>query len=100
MVKYVILPLGKGRPCLVLDTLLLQEGVGCLLLKKWVSFQLVHGRLDLVMQEKVLQALAGKARHADGPHTSLLVEPLHGPPCGIVVAVRFVHQVKIEVIEA
>ena len=84
----------------MLDGFLLQEHVGRLLLEEGVRLQLVHRRFHLVVQKEVLQAFVGKARHTDGADASLLVESFHRPPCGVVVSVGFVHQVKVEVIQS
>ena len=100
IVPYVILPLGKRRPRLMLDGFFLQERIGGLLLEERMRLKLVHGRLHLVVQEKVLQALVGKACHTDGTDKPLLVEPLAGPPCRIIIAVGLVQQIEVYVIKS
>ena len=64
-----------------------------------MRFELVDGGLHLIVQEKVLQALARKAGDADGAHAALAVEALGGAPGGIVVAIGLVQQVEVEIVE-
>ena len=65
-----------------------------------MRLQLVHGRLHLVVQKQVLQPLIRETRYADGADTSLLVKPLHSPPCGVVISVGLVHQVEVEIVQS
>ena len=90
VVPNVILPLGKRCPRLMLYSFLGKEGIGSLLLEKRVRLKLVHSGLYLVVQEKVLQPLARKARNAYGTYAALLVKPLRGTPGGIIIAVWLV----------
>ena len=83
----------------MLDALFLQELVGLLLLPPHVGLYLVYLRLHLVVQEQVLQSLVGKTRHADGTDAPRAVEPFHGPPRAIVVAVGLVDEVEVEVVQ-
>ena len=98
--EYASLALGEGCPGLMLYALLAQEGVGRALLEEGMRLKLVHHRLHRVVQEEVLQAFAGEARHADGAHPALLIQPLHGAPRGVIIAVRLVQKVQVEVIKA
>ena len=100
IVPDVIQPLGKRRPCLMLDSLLLQEGIGGLLLEERMRFKLVHSRFHFIVQEKVLQTFIGKARHADGADKSFFVKPLAGSSCRIIVAVGFVQQIEVDIIKS
>ena len=52
MVENVVLPFGKRCPCFMLDSLLLQEGIGGLLLEKRMCFKLVYGRVYFVVQKQ------------------------------------------------
>ena len=100
IVPNVIPSLGERRPCLMLDSLLLQERIGGLLLDERVCLKLVHGGLHLIVQEEVLQAFIGKARHADGADKSFFVKPLAGSPRRIIVALGLVQQIEINVIKS
>ena len=64
-----------------------------------MRFKLVYDGFYFVMQEKVLQAFIRETRNPDSPDASLFIEPLHRPPCGIVIPVGFVHQVEVEVVQ-
>ena len=77
----------------------LQELVGGFLLEERVSLKLVHGGLHFVVQEKVLQAFIGEARHADGPDSAFFIKPLAGSPRRIIVAVGLVQQVEVDIIQ-
>lgn len=66
---------------------------------KRMRFKLVYDGFYFVMQEKVLQAFIRETRNPDSPDASLFIEPLHRPPCGIVIPVGFVHQVEVEVVQ-
>ena len=84
----------------MLYALALQELVGSLLLEEGMSLQLVDGRFHFVVEEQVLQPLAGETCHADGTDAPFLVQPLQGTPGGVVVAVRFVQQVEVHIVES
>ena len=64
-----------------------------------MGFQLIDGRFYFVVQEKVLQAFIGEARHSDGADKSFFVKPFAGPPRGIIVAVGLVQQVEVDIIQ-
>ena len=100
IVPDVVLPFGKRRPCLMLYAFALKELVGGLLLEERVGLQLVDGRFHFVVQEKVLQAFIGEARHADGADKPFFVKPFANSPCGIIVAVGLVQQVEVDVIQS
>lgn len=55
LVENIVLAFGKRCPCLMLYAFLLQEKIGFPLLEERVRFNLIDGRLHLVVQEEVLQ---------------------------------------------
>ena len=65
-----------------------------------MSFQLIDGRFHFVVQEKVLQAFIGEARHADSADKPFFVKPLAGSPRRIIVAVGLVQQVEVDIIQS
>lgn len=100
IVPNVIFSLGKWCPCFVLYAFALQELIGGLLLEERVSLKLVDGGLHLIVQEKVLQAFIGEARHTYGADKSFFVKPFAGSPRRIIVAVGLVQQVEVDVIQS
>ena len=64
-----------------------------------MRFKLVYDGFYFVMQEKVLQAFIRETRNPDSPDASLFIEPLHRPPCGIVIPVGFVHQIEVKIVQ-
>ena len=99
IVPDVVLPFGKRCPCFVLYAFALQELVGGFLLEERVGFQLIDGRFHFVVQEKVLQAFIGEARHADGSDSAFFIKPLASSLCRIIVAVGLVQQVEVDIIQ-
>ena len=87
VIENVVLPFGERSPCFMLDALLLQKRIGGLLLKKRVSFQLIHSRSYLIVQKKILQSFVRKARHTNSANTALFIQPFHCPPCRIIIPI-------------
>ena len=61
VIENVVLPFGERSPCFMLDALLLQKRIGGLLLKKRVSFQLIHGQVLPHCAEKDLAIVRQKS---------------------------------------
>ncbi len=61
-----------------------------------MDLDLVHHRLDFLVHAQVHQPLGGEIAHPDGPDRALPVQPLHRPPCAIVVPKGLVDQVQVD----
>ena len=95
----IVVALGKRRPCLVHDAVLLHE-VSCRpLLMPDIRLDLIDGGLHLVAVEKVGKTLVPETRDADRLDATFLIKLLHGAPGAIVVTVRLVNQVEIKIVQ-
>ena len=81
------------------DAFGLQKSVGVLLLLERMRFDLIDRGLDFVVQEQILQAFVGKARHTDRTNSAFLVQALKSTPGGVVIAVRFMQEIEVNVVK-
>lgn len=99
VLENVVVALGKRCPGFLLDIVLFHESCFIPFLVPDVRLDLVDSRLYLVAVEKIREALIPEARHADGADAAFLVEAFHSTPGPVIIAIRFVDEVKVEVIE-
>ncbi|GEM_PF-100874 len=83
----------------MLYALALQKMVGCLLLEERMGFQLVNGKLHLIVQKKVLQAFIGETCHTDGTDKPFFIKLLADPPCSIIITVWLVQQIEVDILQ-
>lgn len=96
----IVVPFSKGRPCFLLDAQFFHEAFFSPFLVPYVGFNLIDSRRDGIHVGQVCQPFVPETGNADGPDTAFLIEPFHGPPGPIVIAIGLVDQIEIQIIQA
>src|SRR5258708_18774716 len=96
--KNVVFAFSKWPPGLDLHVVFYHEVLRLVLLVERMSFNLIDGRNDLVMNDQVYKPVLTKIDYAYCSDFSFFVQVLHCPPFTIHITIWLMHQVQVEVI--
>ena len=86
--------------CFMLYAFLLQKDIGFLLLEERMRFYLVDGRFYFVVQKEILQTFVSETGHPNDAYASLFIQFFRSSPCRIIIAIRFMQQIQIQIVQS